>query len=95
MSRTQAFDWFLMLKTGVTSVKDAECLGYPSASKLYSNKLSSGALDTGFSTTTMLLLTWRFSGISVNLLTSHNFKPATFLFFCKSSWYYFGRDFMT
>jgi hypothetical protein len=59
----------------MTSVKDAECLGYPSASRLYSNKLSSGALDTGFSTTTMLLLTWRFSGISGQ--QCHDFCPAT------------------
>lgn len=37
MGRTKVFKWVSKLKTGVTSVKGAKCLGHPSRNKTYEN----------------------------------------------------------
>jgi hypothetical protein len=37
MSRTSEFYWFSNFESGVTSVEDAECSGYPSTSWAYRN----------------------------------------------------------
>lgn len=39
MGRTQVFEWFAKLKSGVTCVKDAERAGRPSTSKTDENEL--------------------------------------------------------